>query len=164
MSINNNTLMFKWISIIVGIIVILLLFFLIYKQVENFNESTDSQLNSLQEIFTKFFSQPKKWTGELSMLNYRKPYLETRLYKGEKSYTINKQKIYLCLKDQNNEYYPFNMLIYVLAHEYAHVLATSIGHTQEFHNIFDQLLEELIEFGIYDPNQPIINDYCQYND
>ena len=33
------------------------------------------------------------------------------LYKGNKSYTLNKEKIFICLKDENNKYYNFNMLI-----------------------------------------------------
>ena len=39
-----------------------------------------------------------------------------------------KQKVYLCLKDENNEYYNDNMLIYVALHELAHVLCDEIGH------------------------------------
>ena len=39
------------------------------------------------------------------------------------------------MKDPQGQYYSENMLIYVLAHEYAHCLAKSIGHTDEFHEI-----------------------------
>jgi len=81
-------------------------------------------------------------------------------YEGNKSYTINKQKIYLCLKDEKSDYYDFNMLVYVTIHELAHVLCPEVGHTQKFHEIFDQLLKEATELGIYDPTQPIIKNYC----
>ena len=84
-------------------------------------------------------------------------------YEGNKSYTINKQKIYLCLKDENKEYYNFNMLVYVAIHEIAHVLCDDIGHTAKFHKIFDDLLKKATEMGIYDPSQPIILNYCGHH-
>ena len=90
---------------------------------------------------------------------------EVVLYKGDKSYTINKYKIHLCLFDENGNYYPNNTLIYVLAHELAHVINTkNIGHTQEFHDIFDELLEFLSEKEIYNPSVPVPLSYCTYND
>jgi hypothetical protein len=89
---------------------------------------------------------------------------ETDLYRGDKSYTINKERVYLCLKDEHNQYYPLNMLIYVLAHELSHVISRSIGHTDEFHAIFEQLLVELTDAGIYDPSQEILTDYCHAGD
>ena len=98
------------------------------------------------------------------MLNHRNIPKEVNLYKGKKSYTLNKHKIHLCLKDPQGQYYSENMLIYVLAHEYAHCLATSIGHTDEFHEIFEALLVEMTDSGYYDPSQEIIMDYCQHGD
>lgn len=81
-------------------------------------------------------------------------------YEGDKSYTINKQKIYLCLKDENSQYYDFNMLIYVAIHELAHVKCPEIGHTELFYQIFDKLLKKAAQLNIYDPNKPIIKNYC----
>ena len=85
-------------------------------------------------------------------------------FAGNKSYTINKQKVYLCLKDENNDYYDDNMLVYVALHELAHVLCDEIGHTQKFKNIFEDLLVKATNMGIYDSNIPPIIDYCTYND
>lgn len=85
------------------------------------------------------------------------------LLKGEKSYTINKKRIYLCLKNEKGEYYPKNMLAYVLLHELAHVKCSEIGHTEKFHAIFEDLLKTAIKNGLYDPSIPIIRDYCEYN-
>lgn len=83
------------------------------------------------------------------------------LYKGDKSYTINKEKVFMCLKDENNNYYPLNMLVYVLLHEMAHLLnKKDIGHTEEFYRIFDQLLDRATRNGVYNPNIPVINNYC----
>lgn len=81
-------------------------------------------------------------------------------YEGDKSYTINKHKIYLCLKDEYDQYYDFNMLVYVAIHELAHVKCPEIGHTELFYQIFDKLLKQAAHMGIYDPNKPIIKNYC----
>ena len=39
-------------------------------------------------------------------------------------------------------YYNDDILLYVLVHEICHVLCPNIGHTPEFNNIFEALLEE----------------------
>lgn len=85
------------------------------------------------------------------------------MYKGEKSYTINKQRIYLCLRDEHNKYYDMNMLIYVFLHEFAHYLnKEDIGHTEKFHAIFDELLEKAQSLGVYDASIPPVQDYCNH--
>lgn len=84
------------------------------------------------------------------------------LLKGDKSYTINKKRVYLCLRDSGGKYYPKNMLAYVLLHELAHVKCNEIGHTEKFHTIFDQLIKTAVQHHLYDPNIPIIRDYCEY--
>jgi hypothetical protein len=86
------------------------------------------------------------------------------LYQGDKSYTINKEKIYLCLYDENDEYYNINMLKYVFLHEFAHSLNKGIGHGKDWKDIFDALLERAIDIGVYNPDIPPILDYCNYND
>lgn len=145
-------------------IIIALVGYAIYKQVEDYNLKDDPKLKELKQVFSDFFNQERYWKGKLSALNKRDIMKETDLYRGDKSYTINKERVYLCLKDENNEYYSLNMLIYVLAHEYSHVICESIGHTEEFHAIFEELLVELADAGIYDPSQPIIANYCHQGD
>lgn len=83
-----------------------------------------------------------------------------KFFEGNKSYTINKRKIYLCLRDENQEYYDYNMLIYVALHELSHVMCDEIGHTPKFHSIFREVLKKAAGMGIYDPEKPIIMDYC----
>ena len=89
---------------------------------------------------------------------------QVRLYEGEKSYTINKERVYICLRDENGQYYNKNMLIYVTLHELAHAINDEIGHTQKFHDIFEELLDKAYSLGIYNPSIPPIQNYCQYND
>jgi hypothetical protein len=109
------------------------------------------------------FSDDVKYTGILSNINKKKILNEISLFKGNKSYTINKEHIYMCLKDEENNYYDDNMLIYVLLHEISHSICDEIGHTKKFHRIFDALLDKATEMKVYDPNLPLVRNYCNYN-
>jgi hypothetical protein len=89
---------------------------------------------------------------------------DLKLYKGLKSYTINKEKIYLCLTDENDEYYSMNMLIYVFLHEFSHYLnKDDIGHTPKFYKIFEDILNKASDMGLYDSSMSPNNDYCKHN-
>lgn len=80
----------------------------------------------------------------------------------KKSYTINKKKIYLCLRDENGDYYHDNMLTFVAIHELAHVLCDEIGHTPKFEKIFNELLDQASSLGLYDPSIAPTSNYCEY--
>lgn len=160
----NENRYIKFISILMAIMIAMMLVYLAMRQIDEYQLQDEPKLNLLREKFTTFFNQDKQWNGRLVMLNNRKPMKEINLYKGNKSYTINKEKVYMCLKDENGDYYSDNMLIYVLAHEFSHVLCESVGHTDEFFKIFEDMLAELTTAGIYDPNQEIIQNYCQFGD
>lgn len=84
------------------------------------------------------------------------------LLEDTKSYTINKKKVYLCLKDENGDYYDDNMLVFVAIHELAHVLCDEIGHTDKFQTIFQELLNKASDLQIYDPSVAPIQNYCEY--
>lgn len=85
---------------------------------------------------------------------------DMEVYAGDKSYTINKERIFLCLKDEKGQYYDDNMLTYVFLHEIAHVLNDEVGHGAKFQQIFDQLLKEASSIGIYDPRKELVQNYC----
>ena len=81
----------------------------------------------------------------------------------EASYTLDKEDIYLCLRDETGKLYDDNTLIYVIIHECAHALCSSTGHTEEWSTIFEELLRRATSLGIYNPNQPIVKNYCGVN-
>lgn len=86
------------------------------------------------------------------------------IFGGPKSYTVNKRKIYICMKDEYGRYYDENMLIYVICHEYAHMLCRNIGHSGEFPSIFQNLLDKAQYHGLYNPNIPPVKNYCERGD
>jgi Zn-dependent peptidase ImmA (M78 family) len=79
---------------------------------------------------------------------------------SNRSFTINKQDVYICTKDNNGQYYNDNMLTYVLLHELAHVLCDEVGHTAKFKNIFQNLLDRAARANLYNPDIPPIDNYC----
>lgn len=85
-----------------------------------------------------------------------------KFYEGKKSYTINKSHVFLCLKDREGSIYRKNQLVLVLIHEISHALCDEVGHTARFNQIFEDLLEKASKKGIYNPNIPNIQDYCEY--
>ena len=79
---------------------------------------------------------------------------------SDQAFTINKKKVYICLKDDKQQYYSDNMLTYVILHELAHVFSKSFDHTLEWEMIFTNLLKRCEQARIYDPKQPIVANYC----
>ncbi len=115
-----------------------------YGVTEYFQSSSDPILDELRD--------------QLAVLHPK--FQKVRISEADKSYTINKKHVYICVKDGHGRYYNRNMLCYVILHEYAHMLCDEIGHTRKFYRIFDELLEQATEKGLYDPNIPPLNDYC----
>jgi len=125
--------------ILVGVII-----YLLYPHIESYVQPQDPLLaeikNQLAELHPKFAN--------------------VELYEGNKSYTLNKKRVYICLKDPHGRYYNRNMLVFVTLHEYSHILCDEIGHTDKFFKIFHQLLEEASKRGLYDPSIPPLKNYC----
>ena len=81
----------------------------------------------------------------------------------DSSYTEDKKDMCLCLKDDKGVYYPYNMLMYVSIHELAHAISKSVdeSHTgKEFLTNFDELLDKATKLGLYNPNEPLVYNYC----
>lgn len=68
------------------------------------------------------------------------------------SYSINKgEQIVFCLRSKliNNKMHDFNLIMYVVLHEMAHVACPEVGHTELFKEIFAFLTQEAIKEGLY---------------
>lgn len=157
---------YKWVAITAILIVVSLALWLIYRQIREHYAQKDPVLIKLKTKMAPLFHRDVHHTGVLSPLNNRDIMSEVSFYRGEKSYTINKEKVYMCLKDSKNGggYYDEQTLMYVLLHEISHVICPSIGHTDEFNEIFDALLAEAVAAGIYDPKTQVPLDYCENGD
>jgi len=132
-------------AISIGVCLVILLVWVIARQVREHHMQDDPMLHMLREMLIPVH-----------------PAMATlKLYKGDKSYTINKSKTFLCLSDRTGEYYDLNMLCYVLLHELAHVINHDIGHTESFYKVFDGLLEKATALGVYSPSIPVVKDYCE---
>lgn len=118
---------------------------------------------TIYRIYEYFLQQDPMLVSLKLILRQLHPIVDKLTFlEANRSYTVNKRKIYLCLRDEKKQYYPMNMLIYVSIHELAHVLCNEIGHTDKFHSIFQNLLDKAIQLKLYDPSQPILTNYCQY--
>lgn len=86
-----------------------------------------------------------------------------QFFPADESYTEDKQKVFICLKDENGQYFPYNELIQVVAHELAHALSPVIDKehkTPEFNNLHDALRQRAILLGLFNPGQPVPPSYC----
>lgn len=87
-----------------------------------------------------------------------------QFFPADESYTEDKQKIYICLKDENGEYYPYNQLMHVAVHELSHAVCPIVDEqhvTPEWNAIFKNLLTKATELGLYNPNEQLIKGYCK---
>jgi hypothetical protein len=70
------------------------------------------------------------------------------------SYSENKgELIVVCLRDKRPPYVfvEENTVMFVILHELAHLMTTTIGHTPEFWTNFRIILHDAITAGIYTP-------------
>jgi len=87
-------------------------------------------------------------------------------FSSDESYTEDKKKIFLCIRDEKGKYYDYNMLIYVAIHECSHALTDVIDldhSTPEFKGMFENLLTKAYRLGIYDPHKSLVTNYCGIN-
>lgn len=78
--------------------------------------------------------------------------MENDLDDSSTSYLENKgEKIVVCLRDKRDGY-PLvdeNTVMFVILHEMAHLMTTTIGHNPEFWSNFRRLLHDACGLGIY---------------
>ena len=59
-------------------------------------------------------------------------------FPGDESYTEDKNKVFICLKDEHGNYYPYEQLVQVGAHELSHAMSPTVDKehkTPEFNNL-----------------------------
>lgn len=77
------------------------------------------------------------------------------------TFTENKRKIFICLRNKQNEYYDYNTLLYITLHELAHVLTSAYdNHGEQFTDTFSKLLHRAKDLGLYDHTKDMKYDYC----
>jgi len=81
---------------------------------------------------------------------------ETLPTSSHTAYSENKgEKLAFCLtkrKDGNpNKLIESNTLMFVALHELSHIATVSVGHTPEYWNTFKFILENAVEYGLYNP-------------
>jgi hypothetical protein len=157
----------KWLAIlgfcIVGIAVYIIVNRVVTEQYAVQKCEDDPFLDELKENLKQFLLQDKNWTGYLKDMDGKKIYQQCSICKDRDTYTINKKHIFLCMKDDEDEYYEKHQLMYALLHELGHVICDEIGHTKKYNDIFQQLKQEAHNFGIYDINYKPSRDYCNIN-
>jgi len=152
-------------SILLGFLVFSLIFLSVNITKEKFvnKPRSDPKIDELTQKLEQIFNQDHYFTGNLSSLNERDIMKELNFYPGNKSYTLNKKDTYICLKDKKTkDYYDMQILLYVALHEIAHSINTqNVGHTKEWNDIFEELLEYAAETGVYDPSVNVPLNYCK---
>lgn len=142
-----SDLLTLFIKIIIVVSLSLFLASMLFSVIEPYTSPKDPVLDELRD--------------QLAVLDPK--FENVSINEGDKSYTINKSRVFICLKDKHGRYYDRNMLCYVILHEYAHILCDEVGHTEKFFNIFDELLDKAAEMGLYDPSIPPVENYCGHN-
>lgn len=128
---------------VVGVILLLIV---VFSRIENYYQFEDSHLDALKQRIATAIPEIKR----------------VKLVGSNESFTIDKKKTYICLKDDKGKYYPDNTLIYVILHELAHALSPTLRHTSSWKSIFKSLLIRAEKGGVYDSKIPIVSNYCGY--
>lgn len=92
--------------------------------------------------------------------NYNDDHLKENFpseYKGygkkpDSSFTLNKKKLAICLRDENTKkFHDMNDIMFVVIHEIAHIINPTFGHPKSFWQYMKFLIHEAVEIGIYKP-------------
>lgn len=70
---------------------------------------------------------------------------------SDTSYTVNKgEKLVICLADrETDDIYSYNLLMYVLLHELAHIINTTYGHDENFKKVFKVITQRAVDLNLY---------------
>lgn len=78
------------------------------------------------------------------------------------SYILGDRDVYICVLNEQGDYYDDNFLIYVILHELTHGLIPSDtrDHPPLFDSTFEEIKNRAIRLGIYNPTIPFPSTYC----
>jgi hypothetical protein len=152
-----NKTIIKIINGIIGISILIAIGIIIYSQVREHYQEKDPKIVELVNKLYPIFNQTKKSCHDENLLD------SIPILPGKKSFSVNKRKIHLCLRDENKNYYDDNMLIYALLHELAHCICDEIGHTEKWKSIFIDLQKLAAQYGVFDPDKELVENYCGHD-
>jgi len=78
-----------------------------------------------------------RWDGTLSETDWHN--------RHEAAYSLDKGRIFICVRDDSGRVQDFNTAVFVLLHELAHVCTTDTGHTPAFWRNMTWLLKLAVE-------------------
>ena len=107
-----------------------------------------------------------KHQGVIRLKNRYRAKILCELHKGSSntSYSVNKgEKLVVCMRSKDDHtFHDDNTIFFVVLHELAHIMTTSIGHKDDFWNNFRYLLKHAITINLYEyqdfNTKP--KDYC----
>ncbi len=112
--------------------------------------------DKLETLITRYKSDPNTAADQRVrvMIERFRPenICEADVYSDGTSYSENKgERIVICLRHKHKPY-PLvdeNTVMFVVLHEIAHLMTTTVGHTPEFWANFRRILKDAIGAGIY---------------
>lgn len=169
MCVRNNKDFSYILSCFVGVLILCLVGIAIFTQAKERMSSYNPKIIALKNRIRPLFESNIEYDGLLQKMNQLN-LDQLEIFEGNKSYTLEKQKIYLCLKKQDGNYYNESMLTHVLLHELSHMICDSmdeVTHSQKFYDTFQRLLDVSKQLGVYDSDDElafIVHDYCPDSD
>jgi len=134
----------KILTYLAAVVLVFLIFFFVRRQMVDEKYEHDPLLDLLKNIMEKVHPAVKN----------------LEVYKSNTgAYTLNKKQIFLCLHDDDGNYYDLNSLIYIFTHEIAHYINPEVGHGDNFQRLNAELLERAEKLGIYNPKIPVVSNY-----
>jgi beta-lactamase regulating signal transducer with metallopeptidase domain len=121
-------------------ILMMILLIIIFVIILVFSNKNDTYLESLKPILSKILDK-----AGYHMIDHNIP-IHLRKSK-DRTYTIDKQKIYVVVDNPSGQRYNRDTLIFVLLHEIAHIISPDEHHTKGFHLIEKRLHTAAIELG-----------------
>tara|TARA_B100000401_G_C52720288_1_gene678255 strand:+ start:470 stop:931 length:462 start_codon:yes stop_codon:yes gene_type:complete len=128
------------------IITIFLLLVLLYLLNFNLNFDNTKKINKLKKklnfLIEKLKTEYPIHNG-IQNLNNKIIIKSIPYYKNKTAYTYNKNVIYICLEDNENE------LFFILLHELSHIITETEGHDNTYWDNFKLLLNMSIKLNLY---------------